>query len=219
MEPLCMDVRLCRPALQQKEPAEWRVPGMARVRAHSTLLQKTRGVLAFAPSRSTSLCPAARTPPPLTSSPSSALRTSAACPPPLSCPHSLQLVTHFLPTPPSGPSRPAGHPLPLTMSDNQSEQTRETIEAFEVAEAKKKTDEKRDLKYDSHRAEPGAASYDGKKHMDTPAEDHVWGFTPSKHGAAAEEKKKERQAEHRARSHHSNTNTVEIPGFTAPARK
>lgn len=121
--------------------------------------------------------------------------------------------------PPTCPSSASRHPLPLTMSDNQSEQTRETIETFEMAEAKKKTDEKRDLKYDSHRSEPGAASYDRKKHMDTPAEDHVWGFTPSKHGAAAEEKKKERQADHRARSHHSNTNMVEIPGFTAPPRK
>jgi len=99
------------------------------------------------------------------------------------------------------------------MSDHASEQTRQTVEAFEEAEGKK-AGEARDLKYDTHRAEPGAASYDGKKHMDTPAEDHVWGFRPSKHGAAAAEKKAERQADHRARSHHSNTNTVEIPGFT-----
>lgn len=49
-----MDMRLCRPAHQQKEPAEWRVPVIARARAHSTLIQKTRGVLAFASRRSTS---------------------------------------------------------------------------------------------------------------------------------------------------------------------
>lgn len=159
----------------------------------------------------------------ISSHPSSAARAPRHPPTTLLVPHPHPPLLHIrvqLPPPLPAPSRAVGHPLPPIMSDNQSEQTREKIEAFEAAEAKKKTDEKkRDLKYDSHRGEPGAASYDGKKHIDTPSEGHVWGFTPSKHGATAEEKKKERQADHRARSHHSNTNTVEIPGFTKPAPK
>lgn len=74
--------------------------------------------------------------------------------------------------------------------------------------------EDRSVRYDPHRNEPGQKSYDKKnKHLEEPTKDHVWGFRPSKHGEAAEAKKKEAQAEQHKHSHHANHNEINIPGF------